>query len=58
MKLHTKNGFAYFYDRTIKLWTLYPIDSEGNRIEWDANDNPIECEYFVTLAEVKSRINQ
>lgn len=46
MQLYKKDGFAYFWDRNIRLWTCYPIDNEGNRIEWDENENPIECEYF------------
>lgn len=57
MKAHQKNGFEYFYDRNQKLWVLYPIDLNGNRIEWDANDNPIEAEYFVNKNEVLNRTN-
>jgi hypothetical protein len=33
---------------------LYPIDSDGNRIEWDANDNPIESQYFQNKTELKA----
>lgn len=57
MKAHQKNGFEYFYDKNQKLWVLYPIDSEGNRIEWDANDNPIEAEYFNNKKELLNSIN-
>jgi hypothetical protein len=46
MKSYNKNGFEFFYDRSQKLWVVYPIDNIGNRIEWDAKDNPIEAQYF------------
>jgi len=57
MKTYTKNGFEYFYDRFEKHWVLYPIDELGNRIEWDANDNPIEAMYFNNKQEIKNFIN-
>lgn len=56
MKLHQKNGFEYFYDHNEQHWVLYPIDTDGNRIEWDSNDNPIEAEYIVKKTELMSRI--
>jgi ADP-ribose pyrophosphatase YjhB (NUDIX family) len=46
MKAFQKNGYEYFYDIYQKQWILYPIDINGNRIEWDENDNPIESKYF------------
>lgn len=53
MRAYTKNGFEYFYDRYQKLWVLYPVDKNGNRIEWDKNDNPIEAQYFITRDQVE-----
>lgn len=53
MKTTIKNGFEFFYDRYQKLWVLYPVDSDGNRIEWDADDNPIEVQYFNNKIELK-----
>lgn len=52
MKSYIKNGFEYFYDKYSKHWVLYPIDSSGDRIEWDENDNPIESQYFNNKTEV------
>jgi hypothetical protein len=57
MKTYIENGFEYFYDRFQKHWVLYPINELGNRIEWDANDNPIESMYFNNKQEIKSFIN-
>jgi hypothetical protein len=57
MKAYAKNGFEYFYDKFQKLWVLYPIDADGNRIEWDSNDNPIEAQYFNNKTEVLNFIN-
>lgn len=57
MKLYTKNGLAYFFDRSLRQWTLYPIDKDGNRIEWDSNDNPIEVKYFNNKTEVNNYTN-
>ena len=52
----TANGktYEYWYDRYTKQWVMYPIDSEGNRIEWDSNDEPIESMYFINIREVKT----
>jgi hypothetical protein len=35
----TINGklYQYFYDREIRLWTIYEIDSEGNQLGGEAN---------------------
>jgi len=57
MKSYIKNGYEYFYDNIQKQWVLYPIDSFGIRIEWDSNDNPIECMYFNNKSEVNNYIN-
>jgi hypothetical protein len=46
MKTFQEKGFEFFWDKNQKLWVLYPIDKDMNRIEWDINDNPIECLYF------------
>ena len=32
MKTYIKNGFKYFYDNSVRLWTIYKIDSEGNQV--------------------------
>jgi hypothetical protein len=29
---HTPVDVAMWYDRRLKLWTLYPVDSEGNQL--------------------------
>ena len=55
--MHSKNGFQYFYDRHERHWVLYPIDADGNRVEHDANDNPIESEYYVKKLELMTRVN-
>lgn len=54
MKAYTSNGYEYFYDRFVKQWVLYPIDENGLRIEWDVNDNPIECQYFNNKQELNT----
>ncbi len=54
MKVYITNGFEYFFDKSQKLWILYPIDNLGNRIECDANDNPIEAQYFNNKKEVET----
>jgi len=36
----TKNDFSkwqYFYDKSIKLWTVYEVDSEGNQKDGEAD---------------------
>ena len=53
-----RNGFEYFYDTTQRLWVVYPIDKEGNRIEWDSNDNPIEAEYFNNKKELNRKLKK
>lgn len=57
MKLHTSNGFSFFYDTSIKLWTLYPVNVSGERIEHDNLGNPIECQYFNNRTEVNKFLN-
>jgi|TARA_R110001606_G_scaffold228141_2_gene376179 hypothetical protein len=58
MKLHEAivkgQHFRYFYDRHQRLWTLWICDEKGERIEHDEMDNPIECEYFINIEEVKT----
>ncbi len=58
MKAYQKSGHEFFYDRNQKQWVVYPIDSEGNRIEWDANDNPIEAKYFINKTELNNYLKQ
>jgi len=52
MKVYIKNGYQCFYDRYQKLWIVYPVDSVGNRIEWDIDNNPIEVKYFNNKTEM------
>ena len=56
MKTYRKNGYEYFWDKNYKHWVLYPIDKNGNRIEWDENENPIESEYFNNKKELLLKI--
>lgn len=58
MKTYQKNGFEYFWDTNIRMWTVYPIDNEGNRIEWDADGDPIEASYFRSRQGRDHYINQ
>jgi len=58
MKMHFKNGYAFFYDTHNRQWTLWPVDSEGKRIEWDKNDNPIEARYFNNKTELNKYLNK
>lgn len=58
MKAYIKNGYEYFYDTNIRLWTLYPVDQQGDRIEWDKNDNPIEAQYFNNRKELNKFFEQ
>jgi len=57
VKTHRKNGFEYFYDTNCKHWVLYPIDKNGNRIEWDKQDNPIESQYFINKKQLTTFLN-
>lgn len=52
MKAYIKNGFEFFFDKNQRQWVLYPVDNLGNRIEWDENDNPIECKYFNNIKDL------
>ncbi len=52
MNTYINKGFEYFYDKNQKLWVMYPINDNGDRIEWDSNDNPIESEYFNNKKEL------
>lgn len=57
MKTYITNRFEYFYDNRQKQWILYPVDSLGNRIEWDKNENPIEAKYFNNKTELNTFLN-
>ena len=46
MKIYIKNGFGYFWDAFRREWVLYPVNENGERVEWDENGEPIEAEYF------------
>jgi len=52
MKSYQKNGYEYFYDRYQRHWVVYPIDADGNRVEWDIDDNPIEASYFLNKRDL------
>lgn len=54
MKVHTKEVFEWFYDPHQRQWVVYPVDAHGERIEWDAADNPIECKYFNNRRELSN----
>lgn len=46
-----------WYDRHIKLWTLYPIDEEGNQLAGASYaGNRAEMEYMKRELEVEYRI--
>lgn len=47
--IHTENGFSYFYDKKTKTWVIYPVDSEGNRIDFDASGKPMEYEHLLSI---------
>ena len=32
MNTYRDNGFEYFYDTSLRLWTLYKVDDNGNQI--------------------------
>lgn len=51
-------SFEYFWDKNQRLWVLYPVDENKNRIEWDSNDDPIECQYFNNKTELKEFLNK
>ena len=46
MKTYNKNGFEYFYDNHIRLWVIYPIDTNGFRIEHNPQGRILESDYF------------
>ncbi len=58
MKTYQLNNHEYFLDKNQRLWVLYPVDENKNRIEWDLNDNPIECQYFNNKKELKEFLNK
>jgi len=58
MKLYQRNGYAYFWDRNIRLWTVYPIGKDGLRIEHDEKGDPIECEYFPNRDALNKFLNR
>jgi len=33
MKTYEDNGHRYYYDRTLRFWVIYKIDSEGNQVD-------------------------
>jgi hypothetical protein len=54
MKTYIKHQFEYFYDKYQRQWVMYPVDNQGERVEWDKNDNPIECTYFNNIKEINT----
>ena len=34
---HDSTIWIFFYDRTIKLWTVYEVDSDGHQISIEAD---------------------
>jgi hypothetical protein len=57
MKTYQKQGYEYFYDKHQRHWVVYPIDADGNRVEWDINDNPIEAMYFLNKGDLDCFFN-
>lgn len=37
MKTYEWNGYRFYYDTSLKLWTIYQIDSRGNQISREAD---------------------
>lgn len=52
------NKFEYWWDKSTRNWVLYPIDENGNRIEWDDNDNPIEALYFPNKKRLEEYLDE
>ena len=44
--------YDYFYNKSLRLWIAFQVDENNDRIEWDSEDNPIECLYFVNKTEL------
>lgn len=57
MPIYTEGGYSYFYDYHIGLWTVYPVDEQGDRIEHDIKGDPIECTYFNNRRELEIFMN-
>lgn len=32
MTTYEDNGYRYFYDTHVRMWTIYKIDAEGNQL--------------------------
>jgi len=45
MVTYEDNGYRYYWDTNIKLWTIYPIDAAGNQISKG-------CEYYGYRAQL------
>lgn len=58
MKTYTENGFQYFYDRYIKLWTVYPVDGEGVRVEFDENNDHIPADHYHNKSELLEHVSK
>lgn len=52
-----KNNYLYFYDKSIRSWIAYPVDANGNRIEFDSNENFIEADYFANKYQLDAWLN-
>jgi hypothetical protein len=52
------NKLEYWWDKSTKNWVLYPIDENGDRIEWDSNDNPIEALYFPNRKKLEEYLDE
>lgn len=44
-KTYEHNGYRYYYDQSLRLWTIYKIDLIGNQISKEAD-------YFVNKKEL------
>ena len=47
MNTYCDNGYIYFYDTNIKLWTIYQHDENGNQVgitKYESNkENLLNC---------------
>lgn len=32
MTTYQDSGYRYWYDRSLRMWTIYPIDESGNQL--------------------------
>lgn len=47
MTSYKDNGYIYFYDTSLRLWTIFKVDAEGNQIG--------DADYPVRKADLKKQ---